>query len=464
MEGLTSPDTWLYYYRVSSAEQGEAGHALERYREQAIEIGIPEANLYYDIESGASETRPGLLKMCDRLQSGRNLSGLIVPYHSRLHRDQTIWARIKKILIDNQLDFIDLRRGITPIDLTSPEGEFDVELEAILAQRFRRRIQDDSIKGHRNRRKQLRSMFAPFGYVVDRESRKPIPNLKQYREGCTFWDVANQLISWFLADGYSMSRVVKLGLVTWGECNLHRSRPSTQASFRGWLQNPVLRGCFYNSITEEITIENHQPLITHAQYAEISHRFKYPATPQSKPHRLARLVFCSDCGSIMRRLTSHKGRYEYLFCQGAKPYPGKIKICDRNKMLQYADVERNVIQALTTQAEQIGEQAAEPELDDETSPEVSKLMDEIKRLEALNDPDLDGAIDAKRGRLNKMLAEENKAAPAVDEHILKQYQAEAAEVGFWLIATEEERALLYRQLLERVDVSADGSVTVSFLF
>lgn len=464
MPRLKLPRTWLYYYRVSSKEQESDGHALERYREQGIELGLLESNLYYDIESGASDTRPGLLAMCDRLEHERGLSGLIVPYLSRLARDQTIWAKVKKILLENSLDFIDLRRGTTPIDLASPEGEFDVELEAILAQRQRRRIQHDSIEGHRNRRRQLRSMFAPFGYIVDRDTRKPVPNLKQYREGCTFWAAAQQLIHWFLVDQMSMSRTVNTALKEWGPCTLHRCRPTTQVAFKDWLRNPALRGCFYNTLTDEIFVDNHQPLITHAQYIEIVNRLKFPATPKSKPHRLAKLLFCSDCGSIIRRLICHGGKYEYLYCKGARPSPGKSKVCDRTKTLQYSDVENNIIFALTAKATKIGEQAAEPDIVDDVDPGVAKLVEDIKKLELLNDPDLDSAIDAKKSRLSKLLAEEGVSTPVIDHELVAQYQADAADVGFWMVASDEERGLLYRQLISKVLVSADGSVDVAFTF
>lgn len=462
-KGLSEPSRWLYYYRVSSQVQEKTGHGLERYEEQGLELGIPPDNLYSDTESGTSATREGFLAICERLQSDAGIEGLITPHHSRLHRSLEIWVPLRRLLLEKKLQLIDLSKGLEPIDLLSAEGGFIANMEAILAERHSAKVREDSTRGHANRRKKRRSMFAPFGYKVDRDTRKPVPNLDEYRPGLTFWDAAKQLVQWFIHEGNSQSATVKLAYEAWGDCDLHRSRPTIQHTFRGWIQNPALRGYFYNSLTEELTPNNHEALITEAEFKSIENRIKFQAHKQKRPHQLARLIFCADCGSIIFKLNCHGGKYTYLYCRGAKPYPGKAKICDNTDGQVYGDIELQVIEALTTKAQEIGTQVAEPD-EYVPSPEAEKLRAQIKKYEALGDPDLEDVIEAKKLKLRTLLAQETGDDVKVDQEMLEFYQAEAADVDFWLEAEPEERAALYRELIDKVLVNGDGKVEVFFNF
>ena len=448
---------WLYYYRVSSEGQSEGGHSLERYREQGLGLGVPERNIYFDVASGADPSRAGFREVCRRLES-EDLDGLITPYHSRLHRDESIWVQIKAILQVKNLGFIDLGRGTHSIDLSSPEGEFGAGLDALLAQRQRREIQRHSLQGHRNRRLKTRFAIAPFGYRVNNK-RALEPNTDLYRPGVTFWEAAQQIIQWFLDEDLNLSQVCNRQVKEWGDRSLHRDRPGTPRSLKEWLSNPGLRGYFRNSLTDELTEMGHPRLLSDSQYERALQKFSGPKAPRGKPHPLSGLLRCTECGSRMANKKSHGGRYSYLYCIGARPNAGNLKICQADGYHPYAQMEAKVVRLLTQNAEVIGQKAAEPI--DEINPEVEELTQQIVKLEALNDPDLQDAIDTKRSRLNAM---QQGAGARYDPETAKYYAQLASDTEFWEAAIPEERGVLYRELIEAGFVSPDGELSIDFSF
>ena len=67
------------YCRVSSNKQFSEGHALERYIESLVRFGIPESLIYFDVESGVSDSREGFNAVLDLVKSGpAALSGDVV--------------------------------------------------------------------------------------------------------------------------------------------------------------------------------------------------------------------------------------------------------------------------------------------------------------------------------------------------------------------------------------------------
>lgn len=451
-------ENWLYYYRVSTADQQDEGHSLERYRDQGLDLGIPESNIYFDVASGADDSRVEFTKVCQRLQSDPAVEGLITPYHSRLHRDEKIWVDLKAILQSKDLGLIDLGKGMQPIDLNSPEGEFGAGLDALLAQRQRREIQRHSLLGHAARRRKTRFAIAPFGYRVT-ANRTLEPNADDYRPGVTFWNAAQLIIEWLLDDDLNLSEVCNKQAELWGDRTLHRDRPGTPRSLKGWITNPGLRGYFRNSLTEELTPMGHPRLLSDDQYQQALQKFGRPQASRGKPHPLSGLLFCTECGKRIGRKKSHGGRYSYFYCLGAHPNPGNPKVCDADGYLPYVKGEAQVIELLRENAEAIAQLAAEPI--DIVNPEMEELSQQIIKLEALNDPDLQDAIDAKKARLNAM---QRGDTPGFDPELARRYAVLAADAEFWEEATPEERGVLYRELIESGFLSPDGVVSLTFLF
>ena len=457
---------WIFYYRVSSEEQRLDGHALERYRAQGLSL-VPEDNLYFDVESGASRARKGLNGALARLRSG-GCDGLMVPFHSRLHRDMNIWQEIQALLIEHNLGYIDCSKGLIPVDLTSPEGEFGTGLDALLAQRQRREIQRHSLQGHRHRREQARFMFAPLGYRTTPEGQLE-PNLDEYRPGITFWATAKQIIQWIVVDGYALSKTCDLQLSAWGLPTLHRDRPNTPKGLHNWLRNPALRSYFYNSLTEGLTKADHPPLLTEQQYQSLLLRFSGPLAPRGNLHPLAGLLFCSECGGhftkkVTRpRLKSGKrsGReYHHLYCINAHPPPGRPQKCKARGYKKYDLIEGQIIEALTS----VGGKAFEIAMaeTDTENPEIIELSQQIAKFEAMNDPDLQTAIDTKKAKL--LALQKDNGATAVDPDLISYYAQLASDPTFWEDSDWAERRILYRELVESVFVSPDGEAAVDFRF
>jgi site-specific DNA recombinase len=460
---------YLYYYRVSSQMQATDGHAMERYRERAIALGIPEPNLYSDIESGRSETRKGLQAVCDRLENERQLLGLVVPEHSRLHRNEKVWLRVKDILVRHRLDYIDLMKGLEPIDLTSVDGEFGVGLEALMAQRQSRMIQARVLAGHENRRAKERGQIPPFGYVR-LESGVFVPRIEEYREGLSWWQAARTMVEWLL-DGANYTACCRRGLEAWGQRTHHRDRPTTVRGFTNWITNPILQGhmAYFRGGRggkEQIVRNTHEPLIQESEWAQISSRLAFAPAPRGEQHRLAKLLFCAECGhSLARKNTPRNGKNrEFLYCDHARDRAGRPATCSQKKWIKYDDIEDRVIAELVKH----GKEAAM--LINQVTPEtpersqIAVLQTEIDQLEALNISGRDSLVAEKKRQIAALLNNENSDRPVVNLEVLAEHQAAASDPLFWEVAALGDRAILYRSLISRIEILEGAITSASFNF
>jgi site-specific DNA recombinase len=461
---------YLYYYRVSTNVQSEDGHALERYRDKAIALGIPEENLYFDVESGRSATRKGLKTLCDRLVSERKLRGLVVPEHSRLHRNEKVWLTIKELLIEHGLDYIDLAKGPDPIDLTSVEGEFGAGLDALLAQRYSRLIQTRVLEGHRNRRQKNRGQIPPFGYARSHTGQF-MPRVEEYRPGISWWEAARSYVDW-LIEGANYHEICRKGAARWGPRTEHRDRPITPSGLRSWITHPSLRGHLVyfrgnRGGLEQIARDVHEPLILDSEWAGIKQRLNNPATPKGPAHRLAKILRCSECQNLMvRRNTPRDGiDREWLACFHSREQAGKPATCSQAKWLNYTGVEAQIIEALVKESKEIAIRLSEP--DDPEDPNaiaIAQLRNEIDQLISLKISGVESVIEDKKRAIAALKESTGSDRPLMDEKDLSERQAAASDPMFWEIATMGDRASMYRALLETVWVGAHGVVNIDFAF
>jgi DNA invertase Pin-like site-specific DNA recombinase len=461
---------YLYYYRVSTNTQSEDGHALERYRDRAIALGIPEGNLYFDVESGRSAERKGLKDLCDRLATERKLRGLVVPEHSRLHRNEKVWLTVKELLIEHGLDYIDLAKGQDPIDLTSVEGEFGAGLDALLAQRYSRLVQTRSRDGHRNRRQKGRGQIPPFGYTRSHYGQF-IPRVEEYRPGISWWQAARSHVEWMLK-GKNYHEICRKSAAEWGPRTEHRDRPITPSGFRNWITHPALRGHMVyfrgnRGGQEQIAYNTHEALILPTEWHQIQPRLNNPATPKGEPHRLAKIVRCCECKNLMvRRNTPRAGEArEWLHCPHSREQAGKPPTCTQKKWLNYNLVEAKVIEALTTEAQKIAEILSEPDSpSDPNAIAITQLRNEIDQLTALKISGTESLIEEKKRAIAALKESTSSDRPLIDSEDLLERQAAASDPLFWGIATMSDRAAMYRALIDTVWVGATGVESIDFAF
>lgn len=468
--------SFVGYYRVSSGRQAEEGNALERYRESLLDFGVPEDRLFYDVESGASETRKGFNKMIRLIKRG-GVSGCVIPYQSRLARSVKIWAEFSELLLVYDVDLYDLSSGAKePVDITSPTGEFINYVKAAQAQMMRTEVRQHAIAGHAKLREKCNIFRAPFGYRVSDEM-KPVPDDSAYFDsGMTCHEVAIWLVEEYLESRNKAGTINKAKL-KFGIHKVTKDRPCSVNGFTYWINHPILQGhtAYFYGTERETIIRN-----THAKYAIVS-----PSTARllklnqrsrqgkaKSPHPLAGFIVCSECKGIVnkrksRPITSRiksknlpwkdRPEFHYLACKNAagyKPVRKQGVECAAKRWHPYNEVKLRIINEITKASKQIGLAAGTPS-DPTQSNEARQLIDEIAKLEALEMPDLEPIIVGKRNRLDQL----KNSADLADIETIKQAQAIAAKSGFWLTATDAELRELLSVIVDKVVLSPDGSVS-----
>lgn len=463
---MTDSNHMLFYYRVSSTRQGVDGNALERYAQNAESLGIPESNRYKDVESGASYTREGFNRLCDRLKADKNITRLVVPAHSRLHRDLHIWTTLRQLLIKNEIELIDLYKGMEPVDIRS----IATTVDAALAEEQRFINQRHAKEGHAYRRTLGKASTTAFGYTLDDDG-FCVPNHAPYYDtGYTYWQAARFIVETYL-ELKTLSGTAKRLLEMWGKHTKHRDHPSSPSGIRFWLENPALRGHLvyfgYRQAKDkkkQMKRDNHTPLLTKSEQTAIAPMLKHPAPPRGAAHRLSKLVFCAECGKMLERRPVPMGGkvYEYLRCKGAYPQAGKPQVCKLRKLLHYEDVEKNIIKAITTQAEAIAQGTMEPNRKEEP-PRIAELKVEIQQLLAISGTD--ALIAEKQREIAALRGESSDRAPKGVEAVkMATIQAAASDPAFWEGLTIAGRAEMYRGSLDSVRVFSDGTVDCEFRF
>lgn len=210
----------------------------------------------------------------------------------------------------------------------------------------------------------------------------------------------------------------------------------SERSVRGWLRNPILRGGIGYLKDDkdnyaEIAWNTHEAILSDKDYQEILDRFK--ANTQMWGYNNDR---------IMRLLTSICKCY---YCGKVMPYAGgranpavlcRTRGCPQHyKSTLERSISAAVNAALSARSMSLAQMVAvEP-------PEIAELRQAIVSLEALNDPDLDAAIEAKRAKMRKL-----HTGNKVNETLVKQ----VSQPQFWENYSYAELTELYHGLVEFV--------------
>jgi DNA invertase Pin-like site-specific DNA recombinase len=445
----------LGYCRVSTQRQHTEGHGLERYIDRLKQYGLPEEQIHWDIESGASEKRRGYNRVLELVRS-RQVDKIIVPCFDRFTRSALGWEVARQELQEFGVELIFLDGG--SLDLETPEGLFTSRILAAMSAQVRDKNKYNATQGHRYFQEKRKIYQAIFGFVKDGDS--VIPNTKQYRDtNKTHAGIARECVEMFIESG-ELSKTIrrlteKYGLERVGKYKFE-DFPRDVSSFRRWLENPQLCGmvCYYPFDAEKKLIlqSNHEGIISIAQHQHIMQilsthpcgRRKYITNP------LVGLCKCAQCGSTMeKRSTKINGKtYEHLKCPGAYPKPRQTRKCDVRTYFRLEDAINTAIQVLKQKAESIADNM--PVETTEIVPvEILELQQQILKLKQLNDPDFDSTIQIKEQKLESLIknSEFNVVADAGRREILRGI---AMSSGFWDIVTREELTAIFHELVEEV--------------
>lgn len=293
---------------MSPAEQEASGRAF------ADQRGLSVGKIIEDIdESGGKANRPGIREAIERVSAGRS-SGLVVAYFDRFSRDVEQGMSMLR-----EIDMLGgkLYAPNMPEDFTTAEGEFQVGLFLLLAQRERK------IKAEGFERAKVTSVAAgiwtapkvPLGFVKDEATRKLVVNgsASVVREafelragGASLWTICKRIEA-LTGEQLDQRRVEKM------LCNRVYLGESRQG--------------------KHVNAEAHPAIIDRALW-EAAQR-KPPRQTRSKraPLLLSGLARCATCG---KRLTSHGGKRDSYICSNRIhcSAPSQIIAHDLNRVVQ----------------------------------------------------------------------------------------------------------------------------------
>lgn len=396
----------LGYARVSSEEQAINSRALEQQKARLTAAGAEE--ILEDVESGAKDDRPSFQQLLKMVRSGE-CSEVVITKLDRITRSLLTLRSTIQILIDAN---VRLRVLDDSIDTKTAAGRFHINIMGSVAEMELDQLRERVLHGKRYGRQQKHHFSCPFGYRLEEGS--IYPNNAEYRDsGKSHFQVAREAIDLFLNSG-NLSQCIRTLSERYGGDRVpgHWSVDFARdvSGFKRWLLNPVLRGGLAYNVRRETKIEyqNTHPytLLNDQEYRQIVDLLK--ASERTKTiHRrminpLAGLMVCAGCGAPM--FTSNSGekgkRHAYILCSGAYPRSHKPQTCDRRSAygLKMEHLVELAIAALDERRDEllsVGWDA--PEVED--TPEIQDLLAQIKKIEALNDPDLFEAIESKRAKI-----------------------------------------------------------------
>jgi site-specific DNA recombinase len=459
------------YCRVSSKQQFTDGHALERYIDALVKYGIPQSLIYFDIETGVSDTREGFGAVLDLVRADR-VSQVIIPNFDRLTRSPLQWEQARELFTKHEVQIKFLEDG--ELNLTSPDGLFTGRVKAALAAQVRDRLRSHSLAGHAKHREREEPYKPIFGYIkIDGAI---VPNKSLYpKSDLTYFQVARKLVDLFLEckswgktlDDFKQQFYIHPA--SYGG-KIHLKAPSSSTGVKSWLLNAQLRGKLqylsFGHKTPQIIIDSiHQPLISDDEWliiksiCEDNKTRKKGVSCDKLINPLSGVARCRNCGGAMSQRLNYKNKSgewgRFLACRSARNRNGLCNpIYAKTYRLTLDIAEKKVQTALVARSHKIANLVPTEKPD---NPKIQELNDSIQMLERLNDPDLYEAIEKKRTQL--FLLEESEKIGAVESSEKVKLLQYMQHPDFWEGMTPHDRNLVYRELIEVVWCDR-GSVVV----
>ena len=383
-----------------------------------------------DILSGLNADRTGYQELRRLVASGQ-ATEVVATEMSRLGRDALELDQFILLCDAAGVRVRTIADGV--ITMATADDLVMTRLKASMAKAESMRLSKRIRRGMDERRRQgLPGGRPPWGYQLSRDRSALEPHPEQ-------WPAARAFIDLLAANEWRAVAVLRAHPDT---CPLASIR-----SVRSWLANPVLRGGLQWPRYQQVLWNRHPPLLSHDEFAAYeamkrARRRSWGAAADRRVLPLTGLCVCSACG--------HSAKY----------YAGRRNRCLRcsdtlcpvsyHSMREAAILQAVVLQLRTQAAHHLAQIASAG-----VTPQELELQRQITALEQLADPDLAGALEAKRLRLQQL-----QAVPVVDAEMVEAI----ARADWWEGATEQELTAILHQCVARVLVDFKGKVVVGVEF
>jgi DNA invertase Pin-like site-specific DNA recombinase len=408
----------LAYARVST----DSGEQLSALKSQLAWLsGQNCARILQDVESGLNRRRSGYQELLRQVKAG-GVSQVVATQASRLGRDAIEFVNFVQTCDRHNCRIITRDDGA--ISCSSPDELVMTFLKAAMGQGESMRISRRVHKGREAGKTLLKPMKKPCWPYKLSEDRLRL-ELKQGEA-----EIALRLLAALKAGHWRMlptlqafAEPIPLGSVR---------------ALRSWLLNPTIRGGLaYGQLPNHQFKEVHwdacPALMSHEDFAEMqvvmARNRKLWGVHGSKTVRaLTGLCVCSECGFRLKYITGRA--IPGLRCNG-EGCSQLYKSVREETVLRWAAAELPQVAA-----ERLAILIEQPE-----PPEAALLKQQLEKLQALADPDLDLVISAKRTRLEQL-----QARPDVNPELL----ALLSDPATYAAATYEELTVILHRSVSAI--------------
>ncbi|MDR9896986.1 recombinase family protein [Aetokthonos hydrillicola Thurmond2011] len=451
------------YVRVSTGEQAETD-ALEQQTARIEKAGA--VLIFSDVESGRSDKRTEFNKMLAMCKQGK-VTELIVTRIDRLARSVITIHRTLVTLEEWGVKLIVLD---APVDTSSPFGWFSVNQMAGLAE-FESRLLSNRIKHGLNyfREQKKASPRPPFGYK--RVDEKYAPDITIHKSGKTHWEIALDIIDYFLLDLSTLRNTTQYVLEKYGIS-------WTAAGLRYWMTNPVLQGDTVYNVRGNLNApdkwerhqDTHQALISRAKYKQILNKLEENKTKYSYGNNknsdkeqlpLVDQIICGDCGykcfCLKRKWSTYRIRCKKRDNLGDS-------FCKNKASTYLEDIMSAVDTALTARHKEIAKYTVDnlssKQKDD---PELIAREEQLKALRLLpQNPIIQNAIEQTLLDIQS-LKQKQVVTNEVSTELLKTLFFCFTDKEYWSGLPWKDKRTIYRELVDYVKVLNGEVVEIKLL-
>lgn len=411
-----------------------------------------------DVQSGRRDDRPQFQQLRSLIES-KGVDLVIITRVDRIARDAETNAALSKLFERSGVLIHECLLGRT-IDWRNP-NDWDYFVRAGVKAEGESRMLSARIRTSVEWRRANGQYVGPAGWPYRKSSDGNIePDPAE-------WEKAIALIKIVVRHGGPKAAAIQ-------EANASLGINRTRRWLSLWISSPLIRG---HQATNSRPGGRHQPRKTGFARPDILYNAhqslladpalagerealdRLIAQPNLAPRRsktvrpLTGLVYCARCGKPCHLRTGAGNRLYWSCgdrdnkgsgCALIKPSPGN-PVSTPNDIADEAAMQAIVERGQELIRQEVGSSQPPPI---QLPPEALKLQKAIANLEALGDPDLEGAIAKKRAALNGLLA--NQVAPQNFEEELKLLAAHVDEIDELLDA---ERRDLFLRYIDRVLVA-----------
>lgn len=365
-----------------------------------------------------------------------------------------------------RIEFLDL-----PVDVQTASGRLMLTQMAAYAEYFSRELSEKqrNVNAYKRRHGIIRHGVFPYRY----ENRKLVPDDEPYGEtGLTRWQIGRSVIDAALTIGTARG-TVRWICQTYGKERIYPLRKEPPRSTIGlidWINNPALRGYFYDWQTERILPADHPPLLTEHEYESIKRLFVLSASrkgygAKSKIHPLSGLVYCvcgSNCsvGISNTRQAGIKNTYYACDAHRKTHCPDQPEGQRRRKSIRADVVEMALIEALVARGETLAQIVHTPDIP--INPRVIEIDREIEQFRALSGGSM---ADLAKEAIHRLTLERTALSqPSPHNTEAEQYLIKMSSKAMYLLLTAIEKRSVYHWLTERIIIRENQILEINLRF